>query len=200
MGEILHSIRTGLNPRQFFKLNTPDATSYYVTIREFNKGVLTISDSTDRINEEARILCNNRSNLEKNDILFSGTGTIGEMYVIEDTPSNWNIKEGVYALKPKLDMVYPKYLRYILSHSDIKAAYSKLAEGGTVKSISMKKLEGFSIPVPPLELQEKIVAILDKFEALTTDLQRGLPAEIEAVKEQYKYYRNKLLTFNPLSA
>ena len=51
------------------------------------------------------------------------------------------------------------------------------------------------IPIPPLMVQEKIVAILDRFETLVNDLTKGLPAEIAAVKEQYEYYRNKLLTF-----
>lgn len=195
LGEVLHSIRTGLNPRNFFKLNTPDATSYYVTIREFNGGNLIFTESTDRINETARELCNNRSHLECNDVLFSGTGTIGETYVIDNTPSNWNIKEGVYSLKPKIHLILPKYLKYILSQSEIKANYIKLAEGGTVKSISMKKLGNFSIPIPPIQEQQRIVSILDKFEALVNDLTEGLPAVIAAVQKQYEYYRNKLLSF-----
>lgn len=56
----------------------------------------------------------------------------------------------------------------------------------------------FQIPIPSLETQEKIVSILDKFHTLTTDLQSGIPAEIEARKKQYAYYRNKLLTFKKL--
>ncbi len=63
-------------------------------------------------------------------------------------------------------------------------------------SVDMNKLKEVLIPLPPLEEQERIVSILDKFEALTTDLQNGLPAEIEARRQQYEYYRNKLLTFN----
>ena len=51
------------------------------------------------------------------------------------------------------------------------------------------------IPVPPLEEQKRIVAILDRFDALCNDLTSGLPAEIEARKKQYEYYRDKLLTF-----
>lgn len=51
------------------------------------------------------------------------------------------------------------------------------------------------LPIPPLSEQQRIVSILDRFEALTTDLQSGLPAEIEARRQQYEYYRNKLLTF-----
>ena len=52
-----------------------------------------------------------------------------------------------------------------------------------------------SIPVPPLEEQERIVSILDRFDALTTDITAGLPAEIEARRKQYEYYRDQLLTF-----
>ncbi|WP_154404041.1 restriction endonuclease subunit S [Helicobacter pylori] len=55
-----------------------------------------------------------------------------------------------------------------------------------------------TIPIPPLEIQQEIVKILDQFLALTTDLLAGIPAEIEARKKQYEYYREKLLTFKPL--
>lgn len=56
------------------------------------------------------------------------------------------------------------------------------------------------IPIPPLEVQEEIVRILDRFETLVNDLSKGLPAEIEAVRERYEYYRNKLLTFKEIPA
>lgn len=56
-------------------------------------------------------------------------------------------------------------------------------------------LKKYTLPVPPLEEQERIVAILDRFDALCNDLTSGLPAEIEARKKQYEYYRDKLLTF-----
>ena len=200
MGEICYSLNTGLNPRQFFKLNTPDATGYYVTIREIRGGRIMFNDNTDRINNEGLKLCNNRSNLEKGDVLFSGTGTIGQVAVITETPTNWNIKEGVYSIKPNQELVSSFFLRYILESRDIKDAIMKKVAGGTVKSIPMAELKNILIPIPPLELQEKIVAILDRFETLVNDLSKGLPAEIEAVKARYEYYRNKLLTFNPLSA
>lgn len=62
-----------------------------------------------------------------------------------------------------------------------------------ISSWSKKK-----IPIPPLEKQKQIVSILDKFEKLTNDISVGLPAEIEARRKQYEYYRNKLLTFKEL--
>ena len=51
------------------------------------------------------------------------------------------------------------------------------------------------IPIPPIEVQEKIVKILDKFDVLVNDLSQGLPAEIKARNKQYEYYRDKLLSF-----
>ncbi|WRE52301.1 restriction endonuclease subunit S [Helicobacter pylori] len=55
------------------------------------------------------------------------------------------------------------------------------------------------VPIPPLEVQQEIVKILDQFSILTTDLLAGIPAEIKAHKKQYEYYREKLLTFKPLT-
>lgn len=199
MGEIIHSLNTGLNPRSFFKLNTADATNYYVTIREIRNGRIIFTDKTDRINDNALRLCNNRSNLEIGDILFSGTGTIGQVAVVTKEPSNWNIKEGVYAIKPNSKYINSVFLRYILECQQIKDSIMKKVAGGTVQSIPMAELKNIILPIPPLELQEKIVAILDRFETLVNDLTQGLPAEIAAVKEQYEYYRNKLLTFKQLA-
>ncbi len=158
------------------------------------------NDNTDRINDEGLRLCNNRSNLEKGDVLFSGTGTIGQVAVITEKPTNWNIKEGVYSIKPNQEIVSSYFLRYILESREIKDSIMKKVAGGTVKSIPMAELKNILIPVPPIEVQEKIVAILDRFETLVNDLSKGLPAEIEAVKTRYEYYRNKLLTFKPLPA
>ena len=100
LDKVIVSLNTGLNPRRFFKLNTEDANNYYVTIRELQNDCVVFSDKTDRINDTALKLCNNRSNLEVGDVLFSGTGTIGETAIITNPPTNWNIKEGVYAIKP----------------------------------------------------------------------------------------------------
>ena len=198
LGSIIISLNTGLNPRKFFKLNTNDANNYYVTIREIKNGKIVFNEKTDRINDSAMKLCNNRSNLEIGDVLFSGTGTIGETAVIEEKPYNWNIKEGIYVIKPNQEILYSKYLRYILMSEFIRNAYIKKAVGGTVKSIPMNELKKIVIPLPPIKEQIAKASLLDRFDTLCNDISTGLPAEIEARQKQYEYYRDKLLLFKEL--
>lgn len=89
-------------------------------------------------------------------------------------------------------------LKFIFYYLKSKVEYfQKVAKANAVKipQLAVADTDKFQIPIPPLETQVKIVSILDKFHALTTDLQSGIPAEIEARKKQYEYYRNQLLTF-----
>lgn len=70
-----------------------------------------------------------------------------------------------------------------------------ISTGGTIARLYNDNIARAKIPLPPLEEQHRIVSILDRFDALCNDLTIGLPAEIEARKKQYEYYRDKLLTF-----
>lgn len=81
-----------------------------------------------------------------------------------------------------------KFYKYIMERSF----------NSSVTSIRKPMLSEFAVPMIPLEIQQKIVAILDKFEKLINDISEGLPAEIEARQKQYEYYRDKLLTFKEL--
>ena len=88
-----------------------------------------------------------------------------------------------------------KFVEYYLNMIDL----SRFVSGGAQPKLNQQSLNNIPIPVPSIEEQERIVSILDRFEALTTDLQSGLPAEIEARRQQYEYYRDKLLTFDKVA-
>jgi type I restriction enzyme, S subunit len=94
----------------------------------------------------------------------------------------------------------PKFIAYYLQTSSFFKQKCKIAHGTKVIEVAPKELEKILIPLPPLEEQERIVAILDRFDTLCNDLTSGLPAEIEARRKQYEYYRDKLLSFPKRSA
>ena len=120
-------------------------------------------------------------------VLLPRKGSIGKIYYV-DTPF-WNV-DTVYYTDINLDIIIPKFLYYFLTTVDLE----KMNCGkGAVPSLTQEILYRIKIPIPPLEVQEEIVRILDKFDSYAAELQ----AELQARKEQYEYYRNLLLTFNP---
>ncbi|GAA8380000.1 restriction endonuclease subunit S [Helicobacter pylori] len=99
-----------------------------------------------------------------------------------------------FSVSPKQKTLMPKYLfHYLTTQQD--AIHATKSTGG-IPHVYSKDLQNFLIPIPPLEIQQEIVKILDQFSILTTDLLAGIPAEIKARKKQYEYYREKLLTFS----
>ena len=96
--------------------------------------------------------------------------------------------------------MYPNFLSHVCRTKSYHNQVRMFANEAKICSVSGTDLAKVVIPLPPYEIQIRIANILDRFETLVNDLSKGLPAEIEAVKARYEYYRNKLLTFNPLSA
>ena len=84
-----------------------------------------------------------------------------------------------------------KYVEYYLNSIDL----SPWISAGAQPKLTQDSLNKLTIPVPPLAEQQRIVFILDRFDTLTNDLTSGLPAEMEKRRQQYEFYRDKLLTF-----
>ena len=89
----------------------------------------------------------------------------------------------------------PKYIAYALSTSDAIKQKGKGKVKSKVVHTNVPSLQEIVIPIPSMTEQKRIAGILDRFDRLTNDLTAGLPAEIEKRRQQYEYYRDKLLTF-----
>ena len=89
------------------------------------------------------------------------------------------------------------YSHYFHSYKGFKSLTPAMT-GGTVKHVLATKMKNILVPVPSLEVQDKIADILDYLKTICLDISTGLPAEIEARQKQYEYYRDKLLTFKEL--
>ena len=93
------------------------------------------------------------------------------------------------------EKVNPKYLYQVLADDKFFAFNMKHAKGAKMPRGSKTAIMQYKIPIPPLPEQEKIVAILDKFDTLTHSISEGLPHEIALRRKQYEYYREQLLAF-----
>ena len=93
--------------------------------------------------------------------------------------------------------VIDKYFFYYMK-STFYDYIQKTAVNSSVTSIRRPMMNNYIVPIPTIQEQKRIVDILDRFDTLCNDISTGLPAEIEARKKQYEYYRDKLLTFNRL--
>ena len=90
-------------------------------------------------------------------------------------------------------------VRYVFHWLSNEYEHLKALGEGSQSNINAKKVKSYPISLPPLEEQRRIVSILDRFDKLTNDLSSGLPAEIEARRKQYEYYRGRLLSFDELA-
>ena len=126
---------------------------------------------------------------KKGDVLISASGTIGRTVIFDGKPSYFQDSNIIWIANNE-KAILNKYLYYV--YTVVKWGASK---GGAISRIYNENVKKIPIPVPPLAEQERIVAILDRFDALVNDISKGLPAEIEARRKQYEYYRDKLFTF-----
>ncbi len=190
------SLKTGLNPRQNFKLNI-GGDKPYITGKDIYNNSINVSAKTDLITDDVIALINRRACLATNDVLFAstGTGTVGRMAVVEYYDHTWAVSETMFCLKPKPDIIDPFYLMYALYTQSSKDQFEPKISKGSVPHLKVKDLLSVKIPVPSLSEQKRIVTIMRNFDTLYNDISAGLPAEIEARQKQYEYYRDKLLTF-----
>lgn len=125
-------------------------------------------------------------------IVIPGEGGVGEIFHF--VSGKYDLHQRAYRVSFTVDEMNPKFGYYYIS-SFFKEYINRHAVEATVKSIRKPMLVKFEVPVPPMEIQQRIVDILDRFDALTTSLSEGLPAELAARRSQYEYYRDQLLTF-----
>ena len=125
----------------------------------------------------------------KNSILMSVRAPVGDTNL---TDREIAIGRGLCSISGKSN-VKNKYLYYFLKTYIVEI--KRKSTSSTFEGIKTDEIKKIKIPLPPLEEQQKIVDILDRFDVLCNDITKGLPAEIEARQKQYKYYRDKLLTF-----
>ena len=135
--------------------------------------------------------------VQEEDVIFATTRpTQLRLCLINDKYSGEVASTGYCVLRAKINVILPKWIYYHLSSADFFNYVEENQSGSAYPAISDSIVKKFKIPIPSLAEQSRIVAILDKFDALTNSISEGLPREIELRQKQYEYYRDLLLNFS----
>lgn len=164
---------------------------YFINGNNVKGGKIQFDNNTKKINDmEYQKL---RLPFDNNTLFLSINGTIGNVAIYRN--ERIALGKSVAYFNIMTDKLNSKYLFYTLQSAKAQIYFKNSVTGGTIKNLGLKALREFQIQIPPLEEQERIVEILDRFDKLCNDLSEGLPAEIDARQKQYEYYRDKLLRF-----
>ena len=133
--------------------------------------------------------------VKSNDIILGTTRpTLKRFTKITDDYNDQICSTGFYVFRTNGE-VLPNYVYHIFSSSDFYKYLEENQSGASYPAISDALVKKYKIPVPSLEIQSRIVQVLDNFDTVCNDLNIGLPKEIELRQKQYEYFREKLLTF-----
>ena len=138
--------------------------------------------------------------LRKNDFEFDETAIItagdgvGVGKVFHYVEGKYALHQRAYRIHINSPEVLPRYYFHYMRATFLSYIQKSMFQG-SVASIRRPMLNAFPVPIPPLDVQQRLVNVLDNFELICSDLGIGLPAEIEARQKQYEYYRAVLLTF-----
>ena len=193
LGE-LFDFRNGLSKgKEFFGKGTPFVryTDVYNHRTLRKKDITALVECTEDEKERLKV--------SRGDVLFTRTSEtaedIGWSSVMLDDMDNCVFNGFTIKATPKTKELLPEYCAYCFSTADFRQYVTKHCAFTTRASLTGNTIAQYRMTIPPLDIQSRIVNVLDNFEKICSDLNIGLPAEIEARQKQYEYYRDKLLTF-----
>lgn len=193
-GEIATIVR-GASPRPIRNFITDDPNGVnWIKIGDVQPGSKYITSTNEKITQEGA----RKSRLvHPGDFILSNSMSFGRPYIMKIKGC---IHDGWLAITGFEEYFMPDFLYHLLSSAPIQKVLAQRASTGTVKNLNADIVKALELPVPPLEEQQRIVNILDRFDTLINDPITGIPAEIEAREKQFKYYLNKLLDFKEVSS
>lgn len=169
---------------------------FLLSCKNIKNGLINITSNERIINEESFNKIQKRIKLEKNDVLITTVGTIGEMAIIEDDNINYCFQRSVGIIKPNVDIVNPHYLYYSLQN-EIKQI-ATLVKGAVQKCLFINDMKMIEIELPDLKIQNKIVKILNGIDnkiKLNNQINNNLH---ELINQQYSKYLEEVNEYEEL--
>lgn len=179
-----------------YRGKTPKKTQsgiFLVTAKNIRMGYIDYHASQEFISEEDYAIVMRRGLPKKGDVLITTEAPCG--FVAQVNRENIALAQRVIKYRSKNTQLSNSFLKHYLLGSQFQDKLMQAATGSTVKGIKGSRLHQLKIPIPSKVEQDRIVAILDKFDTLTNSITEGLPREIELRQKQYEYYRDLLFSF-----
>lgn len=154
----------------------------------------TLEDTEDHLTEKALDEGGMALLPEGTIAVVTRSGILKHTFPVAYVPFKTTVNQDIKALVVK-EGISSRYVFHALQAYAENIRKSTKKQGGTVDSLDFQRVLAYEIPVPALDVQNRLVNVLDNFDAICSDLNIGLPAEIEARKKQYELYREQLLTF-----
>lgn len=164
----------------------------YITSKNIKNGLIDFQNVKFISEEDYKKISSNRV-IQKDDLLITMIGTIGEAAFVGEYTEFYG--QNMYLVRLDQNIINRKFFYYFITSDRIKNRLVTKKNTSSQGYIKAGNIENLKIPLPPIEEQNRIVSILDRFDTLCNDLTSGLPAEIESRRKQYEYYRDKLLNF-----
>ncbi len=187
------TILRGASPRpiQEFITDSDDGVPW-IKIGDTTPGEKYVTSTGQKITEEG---AKNSRFISPGDFILSNSMSFGRPYI---SKIRGCIHDGWLAISDFEDDLNTDYLYHVLQSHAMQMEFSQRASSGTVSNLNADIVKSVQVPLPPIEEQIQIARVLNNFESILNSNVQGLPAEIEARRQQYEYYRNKLLTFKEL--
>lgn len=193
MGEVA-TIMRGASPRPIHSFLTEAEDGVpWIKIGDVPASGKYITETTERVTAAG---ADKSRRVYPGDFVLSNSMSFGRPYI---SKIEGCIHDGWLSISDFDESFISDFLYHLLRSATVQSEFARRVGAGTVKNLNAEVVRSVPVPVPPLEEQERIASILDKFDALVNDLSSGLPAEIKARRQQYEHYRDRLLTFREVA-
>ena len=182
----------GKTPSMAEKAYWTDGTIHWISSKDMKAP--TLSDTEDHITERAVKEASMMVYPSNSIAIVTRSGILKHTFPVAYVPFEATVNQDIKMLVVN-DDILPRYAFHVIQGKGQDILVKTKKQGGTVDSLDFQKVLSYKVPVPSIDVQSRMVEVLDDFEAICSDLKIGLPAEIEVRQKQYEYYRDKLLTF-----
>lgn len=188
LGDVI-AISRGASPRPISKFVTQGEGIPWIKIGDVDPRGKFVTSAAERITSAG---AEKSRKVLPGDFILSNSMSFGRPYILQIEGC---VHDGWLILSNVADHWIPDFLYHSLRTDNVQHQFAQLASGGAVRNLNSRVIESVELALPQKVVQEEIVSVLDRFDALVNDISSGLPAEIAARSAQYEHYRDRLLSF-----